>query len=480
MNYDLIVIGLSLILTIAIIFLSMVLLPITIVFILSIIYFRYKFTKNKDKSTINVAFFHPYCTAGGGGERVLWCAIRSLQNEYPGIKISVYTGDQKEDSEIFAMIKKTFNLMLDEKNCHFIRLKKRGLVEASRWPRFTLIGQSLGSMVLAWEALNLLNPDLFIDSMGYAFTYPIFKIFGGSHIAAYIHYPTISTDMLSKVSNSTESYNNNESISKSKFKTSAKLIYYKLFSKLYYLAGKFSNIVMCNGTWTANHIRNIWKIDRVSIVYPPVDVESRKAMPLNWMQRENIILSIAQFRPEKDHPLQLYTLAQLLQKYPIHKNELRTKLVMVGSCRDQQDRDRVESLRKLSIELGIESNVEFKIGIPIQELNRLLEISSVGIHTMWCEHFGIGVVELAAAGVIPVAHNSAGPKEDIVKHDQTGFLASTKEEYAEYIHEILAFREKYKDMQQKARESVDRFSQENFENHFKNSFSIFFDNKKNQ
>lgn len=27
-----------------------------------------------------VAFFHPYCNAGGGGERVLWCAIRSLQN----------------------------------------------------------------------------------------------------------------------------------------------------------------------------------------------------------------------------------------------------------------------------------------------------------------------------------------------------------------------------------------------------------------
>lgn len=27
-----------------------------------------------------VAFFHPYCNAGGGGERVLWCALRALQN----------------------------------------------------------------------------------------------------------------------------------------------------------------------------------------------------------------------------------------------------------------------------------------------------------------------------------------------------------------------------------------------------------------
>ena len=30
---------------------------------------------------ITVAFFHPYCNAGGGGERVLWCAIRALQTK---------------------------------------------------------------------------------------------------------------------------------------------------------------------------------------------------------------------------------------------------------------------------------------------------------------------------------------------------------------------------------------------------------------
>jgi alpha-1,2-mannosyltransferase len=28
-----------------------------------------------------VAFFHPYCNAGGGGERVLWCAIRAMQSK---------------------------------------------------------------------------------------------------------------------------------------------------------------------------------------------------------------------------------------------------------------------------------------------------------------------------------------------------------------------------------------------------------------
>lgn len=40
--------------------------------------------KNKRLGTSSqqcVAIFHPYCNAGGGGERVLWCAIRALQNQ---------------------------------------------------------------------------------------------------------------------------------------------------------------------------------------------------------------------------------------------------------------------------------------------------------------------------------------------------------------------------------------------------------------
>lgn len=36
-------------------------------------------------------------------------------------------------------------------------------------------------------------PDFFAhaDSMGYAFTYPLFRILGGCKVACYVHYPTI-------------------------------------------------------------------------------------------------------------------------------------------------------------------------------------------------------------------------------------------------------------------------------------------------
>lgn len=41
-----------------------------------------------------IGFFHPFCNAGGGGERVLWAAIRATQNRWPKATCVVYTGDQ--------------------------------------------------------------------------------------------------------------------------------------------------------------------------------------------------------------------------------------------------------------------------------------------------------------------------------------------------------------------------------------------------
>lgn len=50
-----------------------------------------------------------------------------------------------------------------------------------------------------WEALTAFVPDLYVDSMGYAFTLPIFRYLAGCKVASYVHYPTVSTDMLSVV-----------------------------------------------------------------------------------------------------------------------------------------------------------------------------------------------------------------------------------------------------------------------------------------
>jgi len=48
------------------------------------------------------------------------------------------------------------------------------------------------------------------------------------------------------------------------------------------------------------------------------------------------------------------------------------------------------------------------------------------------EHFGIAVVELMSSGIITIAHNSAGPKSDIIGPSKkpVGYLGDSVDSYA--------------------------------------------------
>ncbi|KAJ9650228.1 asparagine-linked glycosylation protein, partial [Neophaeococcomyces mojaviensis] len=47
-----------------------------------------------------IGFFHPFCNAGGGGERVLWAAIEATQRKYPKAICAVYTGDHDIERDV--------------------------------------------------------------------------------------------------------------------------------------------------------------------------------------------------------------------------------------------------------------------------------------------------------------------------------------------------------------------------------------------
>ena len=125
---------------------------------LAIIY--YKINGPKKSSDFHIAFFHPYCDSGGGGERVLWCGINSLKRRFPYAKFVVYTGDIVDKNQIVDKAKARFQIegmewMKEEKDgVQFIYLYKRKWVEAVMYPRFTLLGQSLGSLYLG-KLLNI-------------------------------------------------------------------------------------------------------------------------------------------------------------------------------------------------------------------------------------------------------------------------------------------------------------------------------------
>ncbi|KAK1409366.1 hypothetical protein QVD17_35892 [Tagetes erecta] len=421
---------------------------------------------NKKKA---VGFFHPYTNDGGGGERVLWCAVKAIQQQHPDLDCVIYTGDHDASSDSLlrrAIDRFGVDLISSPKVVH---LHKRKWIEDTTYPRFTMIGQSLGSIYLSWEALNKFVPLYYLDTSGYAFTYPLAWLFG-CKVICYTHYPTISLDMLSRVHSQSSMYNNDTFVANSVMLSRFKLVYYTVFSWMYGFVGSFANLAMVNSSWTHSHIQKLWGIpERIKRVYPPCDTTGLQALPLEREAKSPIIISVAQFRPEKAHSLQLQAFALSISK--LDSEVSRPKLQFVGSCRNDADEVRLQNLKDLASELKVEDDVEFYKNVTYRELVKLLGGATVGIHSMIDEHFGISVVEYMAAGAMPIAHNSAGPKMDIVLPEEgkeTGFLAQTVEEYADAILKILRMSESEKhEMAAAARRRASRFSEQRFYEDFK-------------
>ncbi|CAK1588873.1 unnamed protein product [Parnassius mnemosyne] len=443
-------------------------------FIFASWYMRIKERKlqRRQRDGANVAFFHPYCNAGGGGERVLWVAIKAILTRYPNSSIYIYTVETAEPKTILDKAQNQFNVRVDPEKINFVRLSMQKVIEAKSYPYFTLLMQSLGSLVLGMEAFMKLNPDIFIDTTGFAFTYPIFRYLAQCPVACYVHYPTITSAMMRRVKHRITSYNNSSLVAKNPLFTWLKLIYYKIFGWLYGVAGRCADVVMVNGTWTEEHISEVWRLHySTHRVYPPCEVAELKKLRSLVKESDPVrILSVAQFRPEKDHPLMLqamYELRNLLVKNEMLWNKI--KLVLVGSCRNPEDEERVQNLKDLAKHLALEDNVQFVVNAPYARLLQLYQTSTMAIHAMWNEHFGISVVECMAAGLITIAHRSGGPLLDIIQNSpvRSGFLAAEPEEYARAVLEVLALpTDERRKIVEAARDSVDRFSEMEFEKAF--------------
>lgn len=411
-----------------------------------------------------VGFFHPYTNDGGGGERVLWCAVKAIQEESPDLDCVIYTGDHDSSSESLmsrALDRFGVQLLTPPKVVH---LYKRKWIEETSYPRFTMIGQSFGSVYLSWEALCKFTPLYYFDTSGYAFTYPVARLFG-CKVICYTHYPTISLDMISRVRDRNSMYNNDASIARSGWLSCCKMIYYTLFSWMYGFVGSCAHLAMVNSSWTQSHIEKLWRIpSRIMRVYPPCDTSGLQVLPLERPATTPIFISVAQFRPEKAHPLQLEAFSLAIRR--LDADMPRPILQFVGSCRNKFDEERLQKLQDKAVELNVDGDVQFYKNVMYRDLVRLLGGAVAGMHSMVDEHFGISVVEYMAAGAVPIAHNSAGPKMDIVLEEdgqQTGFLAQNVDEYAEAILKVLRMPETERlKIAAAARKRAGRFSEQRF------------------
>ncbi|KAL2371780.1 hypothetical protein RJ035_006153 [Blastomyces gilchristii] len=431
-----------------------------------------------------IGFFHPFCNAGGGGERVLWAAVRATQKRWPKAICAIYTGDNDlNKTTMLERVENRFNIRLYPPTIVFLYLSTRRYVLSSLYPRFTLLGQSLGSLVLGYDAFTLVVPDIFIDTMGYSFVLAFCHfLFPSTPTGAYVHYPTISTDMLDSLDDTSGTKGLNAGAGTG-WKGIAKRQYWHAFAKLYGCVGGTIDVVMCNSSWTSSHINSLWLPSRQkrrefkepTVVFPPVAVSELKSIEIDLAHeresRDPTILYIAQFRPEKNHALILRAFSRFLNEFKKTHSKSQPKqspqLILIGSVRHSSpDETHIYNLRLLAHELKIRDTTTFLCDASWPTILAHLRRASIGVNAMWNEHFGIGVVEYQAAGLISVVHDSGGPRQDIVVdlgEGGTGFRATTELEFAAAFEAALALPEEERvAMRLRARESSRRFSDEMF------------------
>lgn len=366
-------------------------------------------------------FFHPYANNGGGGEKVLWQAVEAtLQLDDRNIAVIYTTNIDAQPKDILNKAAQKFNIKdLDASRVVFIYLRKfSALIDAAYWNHFTLIGQLFGSMLLGLEAMYELSPDIWIDTIGLPGTYWLVRWALKIPIVAYVHYPIIQPDMFNKLKFRTFLDLRHTKPNIHDLKHALQFLYWKMLAALYAYLGSCVDLTLANGTWTFDHITNVWYANRqesISILYPPCSTETF-VLPESTVERENKLLYIAQFRPEKRHSL-------ILDEFLLFLNKLRNckvpisewpKVVFLGSCKSKGDSFTLDSLREQVEEKNLSEHVEFIVDCPFSEVQRALRTCTFGLNAMWNEHFGIGVVEYASSGVVPIVHASAGPLLDIL------------------------------------------------------------------
>ncbi|GEQ71482.1 hypothetical protein JCM33374_g5166 [Metschnikowia sp. JCM 33374] len=383
----------------------------------------------KDPSRrIIFGFFHPYANNGGGGEKVLWQAVSATLMEDERNIVAVYTTNtEAEPLQILAKAETKFKVRnLDSSRIVFIYLRKYATyIDGAYWKHFTLAGQLLGSVLLGLEAMHELSPDVWIDTMGLPGSYWLVSWVLKIPVVAYVHYPIIQPDMFSNLKFKTVKDLTSFTFTPSDLKHLFKFTYWSFLYLVYIYLGSCVDVTLTNGTWTYDHITSIWVLNRnkiVEILYPPCATEemATSALAPGSIARENKLLYIAQFRPEKRHALVLENYKTFVEtcrrsKLPVAKVP---KIVFLGSCRTQTDSSTLDSLRAQVAELQLSEYVEFIVDCSFDEVKKTLASCSFGLNAMWNEHFGIGVVEYLSSGVIPIVHASAGPLLDIVKEDE--------------------------------------------------------------
>ncbi len=176
---------------------------------------------------------------------------------------------------------------------------------------------------------------------------------------------------------------------------------------------------------------------RIEIVPPGVDHSIFHSRHRDESKRRlgyvghDVVLFAGRIQPLKGGELALRSFGELTRT--------NAKLLMVGDPSGPIGPEELERLRNLTVELGIERQVEFVGSVPHSELADYYRAADVCVVPSHSESFGLVALEASSCGT-PVVAASVGGLRSIVDDGRTGFLVEGRSptDFAACIDKILS------------------------------------------
>jgi glycosyltransferase involved in cell wall biosynthesis len=287
------------------------------------------------------------------------------------------------------------------------------------------------------SSLNLQPSDIVINTNG---TNLPFNIPQSVLCILYIHFPTILQ--------TSSAYDNNK-YNKSLFWKA----YFKPYQIMTHLltkkALKRADLVLTNSIFTKNAIQKVYPSANPQVIYPPIDIESFSNCH-NSNSRKNQVLVIARFSAEK----------QIEKAILIAKTLHNIKFKILGSLLPI-NQSYFNNIQQMIRDYGLNNRVQLIPNATKDEIINAMSSSTIYLHTMHGEHFGISIVESMAAGLIPIVPSYGGCSEIVPREYQYTTIQDAAECISKNIDHYDGTKRKF------VYEIAKQFSPENFTRNLK-------------
>jgi glycosyltransferase involved in cell wall biosynthesis len=179
-----------------------------------------------------------------------------------------------------------------------------------------------------------------------------------------------------------------------------------------------NTLILTNSKFSKHAIERIYRNNNeqkiATIIYPPVDIERFKILYdddnkciNNHLQKDhNSILVVSRISPNK----QIENAIEVGKKLKEKENINNYNMIIVGNI-IFYERNYLEKIENLITKYDLKDNIKIKTDVPFDELQKLLQRTSIYLHPTPAEPFGISIVEAMSAGLVPITPNIGGNTE---------------------------------------------------------------------